>query len=207
MPLAVDGRKKDAKSLARYRNFLESLANLPDQQKIVDRFEREFADLLPQTSWLLPQVIAKVEAITGSQQTEQQISTWRRQCETLPLRDRIRAIWDSPDPRTKRWKVFRLLEMLWMRSHPRFIFSDEPPLPESNLEHAVELLLKWSELTKHCAHTQCPNPYFLGSRGTRKYCNEACAYQGQLASARKWWTKEGKKWREERRAKKGAKRK
>jgi len=56
-------------------------------------------------------------------------------------------------------------------------------------------LLGYSDRTRKCENPTCSSPYFIAARRDQKYCNEACS---RLVANRRWWTKKGAQWRENR---------
>jgi len=72
------------------------------------------------------------------------------------------------------------------------------PAEELPIEKALEYLLKHHNRARHCPNPDCPAPYFLAARQSRRYCSEICAQSGERETKRRWWAEHGPAWRKKR---------
>lgn len=127
----------------------------------------------------------------------------------------LRSAWTAPDDRTRDWYLYELrrhyrdatTEASLSRENPKLahdFFSaipapgiqqelvDErflqPPPEKTPFEAAVSYFQdKIGNRAKHCAHDDCPEPYFIAEKRWQKFCSEACAGPANRESKRKWW--------------------
>jgi hypothetical protein len=194
--------------LAWVRNFLSSLANLPDQSDApaVRRFKLHFSDFFQtEIPWTLVRhwaVRVEEEDVVDLSEDEQLWRYW-----LLPLRNAVRAVWVSPDLRIKQWGVFRILQKYFLVGDRSlsvgpihddaewFVGSLGPPSPS---ESALMHLVGFAKLTKICANSECATPYFVATRRSQKHCSSPCARPAQRSSKRSWWAAKGAAWRRKR---------
>lgn len=213
--MPTSSTKTRSRSLAHHsarklKNFIEHLANLPDQTDApeVHRFKRFFGDLfLPEVPWSVVDhwaIRVEEEDVVELSKDERLWKYW-----LLPLRNAVRVIWVSPDLRIKQWGVFRILEKYFIvgdRSLSVGPVHDDSEWfvghlgPPSPCENALMQLLRFARLTKLCVNPGCQTPYFLASRRSQQYCSELCALPAQRKSQRKWWAANGPDWRRSRAA-------
>jgi hypothetical protein len=120
----------------------------------------------------------------------------------LPLRNRLRTLWGISDRNTKLLGIMRISQDFFLRGdqslddplhvEPEFHLIERPPC---RMERLLLWLVDLADYTRRCAASDCPAPYFIASRGSRKYCSPKCAEESQREYKRKWWKKNGKRWR------------
>jgi hypothetical protein len=178
---------------AEAKRFLPELANLSDDPKAVERFERLFARFLPwagsESQTLTVQRIDSGE--DGPSTKAVDLSNDR----LFSLRDALRSIWAASDLETKEWGIFLFGADSTMTVS--FASSVGPP-PPNPFQQAVMYLFKLAGKTRLCQNSECPSPYFLASRSSQKYCSQVCALPAQCSYKRDWWKKYGKEWRKRR---------
>jgi hypothetical protein len=205
-------------SSARAKRFLLELANLSDDRltdngrQAVAIFEKRFAEIIP-VKWLTFRNEPSLPSTGISSGLLGLIDERIRLYSTPSFRAALRAIWIAPDYRTKEWGVFRLIESA-MITEANSINGIEPatlnivegrvlPLPSPTpLEQCLRYLLRNTNKTVFCSHSECPAPFFFGSRKSQKYCSTVCALPAQRKFKREWWSKNGKEWRTRRESKK-----
>jgi len=117
----------------------------------------------------------------------------------IPLRDTLRAIWRAPDLRTKEWGLFRISQNFFLQGDPNliklptanvfdFMLSWKPP---TRTEQFLLGLMRWADLLRYCGNSDCPEPYFIATRRSRKYCCLECSAPAQRESKRRWWAEHG----------------
>jgi hypothetical protein len=113
----------------------------------------------------------------------------------LPLRDKLRNIWDIQDLRIKKWVLFKIREyfllgdpVLYQSDLQPFCFDIPGSLRDSSpIEEALIYLEKHLVRTKRCENPECANPYFIAPRVFAKFCSPTCALPAQREAKRKWW--------------------
>jgi hypothetical protein len=174
---------------AEAKRFLIELANLAEDAKAAERFERRFSDFL---EWKLGTTARlNISLIDTTLECVNSTQLDMRHWGLLQLRDALRSIWKSPDLRTKQWQIF-LLQADPTMSGP--MLSLVPP-PLTPFQQAMTYLFKRAEKTRYCHNGDCLSPYFLAMRKSQKYCSEDCALPAQRASKRQWWQSNGPEWR------------
>lgn len=195
---------------SRANKFLCELANLHDEERSGERFEKRWGQLfLPE----IPTSVVRQWAILGEEEDIASLSAEQQRLRywLLPLRDYVRHLWIS-DPRTKNWGVFMILEKFfgfgfrgpmagpWTSDSQWFQGKDLPP--ESNCERVFTRL---AACTAFCQNADCPAPYYFAARRGQKYCSEECAGPTQREFKINWWNEHGAAWRAKRRqGKRGA---
>jgi hypothetical protein len=189
----------------RERRLLTELANLRDDHRSIERFQKRWRYLLEPE---LPMAAVRQWAIRGEEEdvvylTEDEI-LWKYWL--LPLRAFVRHLWGS-DARTKQAGFSKILEKFFGISFQdpevgpwtsdRYWRQGGSLPPESKCERIFKHL---AELTSVCLNAECPAPYFFPSRRGQKYCSEVCAGPAQRLFKKTWWRKHGKDWRAKRRA-------
>jgi hypothetical protein len=198
----------------RAKKFLEELASMSDERLLdskhqaLDAFEKRYSDIIPY-KWLFSASRKSVqEAAPGSLLSI--IDSRNIFPPTPALRDALRAIWIAPNPRTKEWGVFRLIESAVIgETNPtpdtflgtlKITDGRVAPLPPPTpLEQCLQYLLRNANSAVFCADPSCSTPFFFASRKNQKYCTLECARTAQRAFKREWWAKNGEKWRDGRR--------
>ncbi len=194
--------------LARLKDFLASLANLPDQSDApaVRRFNLQFGQLFEPE---IPRALILHWAVRGEEEDVIDLSEDERICRywLLPLRNAVRVVWTKADLRFKQWGVFRILEKYLLVGDRSlsvgpvddegewFIGSLDPP---TFCENALMQLVEFATLTKFCRNPECRTPYFLATRESQKFCSGPCAKPAQRSSKRSWWAANGREWRRRR---------
>jgi hypothetical protein len=200
------------------RNLVTCLVNLPDNAKEgMQRLQRHFAYVLEDLPLRLVHMEAKFEVVETSEtgETIKAIETYpydsglkndeeRYRYVILPLRNRLRAIWRTPDRYSKQLGIFRILQDCFLQGDGT-VFDDplgndgdrllkgvrQPSRTERLLWHFLDL----ADHLRYCEGPECLNPYFVASRRSRKYCSAKCAEPAQREFKRRWWASEGKLWR------------
>jgi hypothetical protein len=208
MVIVKSSKQTTARSLARLKDFLASLANLPDQSDApaVRRFNLQFRQLFEPE---IPRPLILHWAVRGEEEDVVDLSEDERICRywLLPLRNAVRVVWTKPDLRFKRWGLFRILEKYFLvgdRSFSVGPVDDEAEWfigslgPPTFCENALMQLVEFATLTKFCRNPECSTPYFLAARKSQKFCSGPCAKPAQRSSKRSWWAANGQEWRRRR---------
>lgn len=116
-------------------------------------------------------------------------------------RDRLRAIWRSPDQYTADWRVFRLQSALHgmralRRTDDEDATGDIPPSPNAPINQALTWLRKKFPNLKVCGNEVCQTPYFIRANGKQRFCSVDCAEKAQREYKAAWWNKNGAEWRQ-----------
>jgi len=189
------------------RGFLKELANLPDDQRALDRFEIHFQSVL--VSMRVEPSFVRSYAMDWEQENfEFGISEKElvRKYWLLPLREAVRAIWRAPDLRSKVWGLFRIFQDFFFPGDRGLVRTPLSGLggefrklmPQSLLEQMLLQLLKSADLTRYCGNEECPAPYFFATRRSQKYCSSDCSEPAMRQQKRRWWADCGNDWRRER---------
>jgi hypothetical protein len=128
----------------------------------------------------------------------------------IHLRDYLRAAWETADPRSRQWYIFKA------RDQARYYGIEAPyihqfsakqaqsseilildtneimrrnaPPPLTQFEQAMFHLQRRSEYLRRCGNPECPAPYiFVRKKGT-KYCSPKCSATMLREQKRQWWT-------------------
>ena len=113
----------------------------------------------------------------------------------LPLRDKLRTLWDVPDRRIQEWILFKIREyflvgdpVLYQGYVQPFCFEIPGSLLDpSPIEQALFYLEKHLPRIKRCRNPGCSSPYFIAPRAFAKFCSPSCALPAQREAKRKWW--------------------
>jgi hypothetical protein len=181
------------------KDFLVTVANLRDDKDGLRRLRSRFPDVLDQVNRTMVATYSPKVYRPGSPEHDE----WARKSWLMPLRDTLRAIWQTPDPRAKEWGLFRISQDFFLQGHPDmiqrstsngtdFLLSWEPP---TRTEQFLLELMKWADFLRYCANPDCAAPYFIAAKRDQKYCHTECARPTQRESKRRWWAKNGKQWR------------
>jgi hypothetical protein len=197
----------------RAKQFLLDLANLSDEslddyeRRVVTAFEKRYSDILP-VKWqfsVMKEILEEASraATVGSLLWA---SGGNATIYTDALRDAVRAVWVAPDNRTKEWGVFRLIDAAQITETNPPPDADPatfniklgrvaPIPPPTPFEHCMRYLVGRGSKAAVCQHAECPGHYFFASRKNQKFCSPECALPAQRAFKRKWWAKNGRRWR------------
>lgn len=198
----------------RAKKFLLDLANLSDEslndpkRGLVTAFEKRYSDILP-LKWQFFAMKEKAEEASRTARVGSLLWATGGNAvfvDTDALREAVRAIWVAPDNRTKEWGVFRLIDAAqisetnpppdtWPATFNIKFGCVAPIPPPTPFEHCMRYLLGQGSRAAVCQHAGCPGHYFFASRKNQKFCSPECALPAQRAFKRKWWAKNGRRWR------------
>jgi hypothetical protein len=189
---------------AEARNFLSQLANLVDDDKAFERFERLFLHVLPDKFRRVPIGPRDQENPLLALIDERSEFIW-----LMELRSGLRNIWLAPDVRTKAWGAFRLVDAAVIHdTHPWHNASLDvlgsshgqiaPLPPPTPFEQIFDYVRRNADRLGSCANFDCPARFFFKVRSTQKYCSTVCALPSQRAFKSRWWAENGKNRRRKR---------
>lgn len=209
---------------AHLRKFFLDVANLRDDVEAVRRLLARHERILPRPLHLyqlFDTFSLANPAVTLRDVDEAALRSW-----FIPLRNWIQSVWLAKDIRTKRYLLYRLLDVeVYAREGRSSLTSQEEgegrkpraalwvsntmflqgpvslePSPPTPFEQALNYLLISASRTRKCANSECITPYFFANRRTQKYCCDACAKPAEREAKRRWWRTRGKAWRARRRS-------
>ena len=117
----------------------------------------------------------------------------------------LQRAWDAPDARARDWysHQLRLRLVEWeqeakgfknpnaglpdVQTHVHWNVPAETPL-EATMWYFQNSI---ADRAKHCLNPDCPAPYFIAEKRSRKYCSPACSGPAKLESKRNWWREIG----------------
>lgn len=167
------GRKALGASL---REMLLDLANLPDDR------------------W--PQFHRRYRRVYIPWPSDEDLVNWRLW---------LRQVWKGEDDRDVRFALAAWTREATRDNRQSWVFdaSQAPYAVRPNYKIlALSLAVGTSELLSKmavCQDPKCPQPYFLKSRKTQRFCERpACSAYGQREHKKNWWKEHGKEWKENR---------
>jgi hypothetical protein len=119
----------------------------------------------------------------------------------------LRLAWDAPDLRSREWYIFKArmewhqlttFAPLWEKrilqggtpvnqlTDQEFSLYIHPP-PLTPFERVMWHFHRIAEKARHCAHPECPAPYFFAAKKGQKYCSLECSAPSQRDQKRRWW--------------------
>jgi hypothetical protein len=117
----------------------------------------------------------------------------------------LRQVWKGEDDRDVRFALAAWTREATRHDRQSWVFdaSRTPYAVRPNYKIlALSLAVGTSELLSKmavCQNPGCPQPYFLRSRKTQRFCDRpACSTYGQREHKKNWWKEHGKEWKEKR---------
>jgi hypothetical protein len=180
---------------------LTELANLRDDPKDFQRFAKRW----PRFVLVLNQDLPGLSLGSGDipnrfssvrERREAVRSIWRGSSLTLselllpnepPEELRNQEEYKDRDDETGKqsgWSWEPQVKLDWQRRE--FIYE-----PRTDFQRALYGLFRQSARAKVCGNLECPAPYFIAYKPTRRYCSEACAGVFQREWKRRWWAEHG----------------
>jgi hypothetical protein len=219
----VDGTQTLAPvSAGQAQRFMEALANLRDDSKGVEQFQKQFAPMLAGLPDFWPTRVENLRVVpgrpvrvmvefppesqpVGEMPTEEDLAhhaAVKLGNLLFFLRSMVQSIWVAPNVREREFRVWTFHKVFLDRGAIRFlatpgVFDHVAPPPP--FEQAFLNLLKVADRARYCGNPECTAPYFFAKRRSQKYCSDACSQPAQREFKQQWWLKVGKARREARR--------
>ncbi len=206
-------------SAGQAQRLMEALANLRDDSKAVEQFQKQFAPMLAGLPDFWPTRKENLRVVPGlplvefppdSQPfgevpTEEDLARFSRvKLGNLLflLRSMVQSIWRAPNAREREFRAWTFHKLFLDKGAIRFLAAPgvfDHVAPPSPFEQSLLYLLKAADRARYCGNPNCVAPYFFAKRRSQKYCSDACSQPAQREFKQQWWLEVGKARREARR--------
>jgi hypothetical protein len=172
--------------------------------RLVKRFPEFFPACYPNDSF----VARRIGQFRKGEIPAAEIRKWSLQL-LINIRTDLRRLWAMGDSDERDWGMHLLRQHLWaISAHPTIhagvfdrLLSEGPP-PADGLQQAMLYFLRKSYRARICRADCTVTPYFFAEKSNQQFCSETCSRAAQADAKRRWWRKEGERWRKAHRDKK-----